>query len=99
MIVLVFFKNALEEIFDQNLEGEKKKMLKIVKKLGGIIIGNNQKDIVSSYEEILSENVEELSKNEDFFNLPLKKVFYRSPKKTFRSTGSYDQLFDLKICI
>ena len=39
------------------------------------IKGENRKDIIYEYEEQLTKNVEELSKNEDFFNLPLKNIF------------------------
>ena len=47
----------------------------IIKKLEEKIKEQNRKDIISGYEEILSKNVEELSRNENFFNLPLNYIF------------------------
>ena len=51
------------------------KTQQIVQKLVEEIQGKNQNDTISGFEELLSENIEELSKNENFFNLPLKNIF------------------------
>ena len=42
----------------------------IIKKLSDEIKGKNRRDYIDSYEELLSENIEELIKNEFFFDLP-----------------------------
>ena len=45
-----------------------------VKKLEREIKGKNRIRFVYHYEKKLSKNIEELSKNENFFNLPLKYI-------------------------
>ena len=47
-----------------------------VEKLKKEINERNRKDVIDNLEEILSENVEELSKNEKFFYILLKKYFF-----------------------
>ena len=47
----------------------------IVQKLNEEINGNNRKERIETYEELLSENAKELSKNEDFFKFPLNHIF------------------------
>ena len=47
----------------------------IVKNLENEIKSTNRKDLINKYEEQLIENVEELSKNQNFFNLPLNYIF------------------------
>ena len=44
----------------------------IVEKLEIEIKGEGKKEVIESYETELSKNVDDLSKNENFFNLPLK---------------------------
>ena len=48
---------------------------KILNKLGEEIKGKQRKELIAVFEETLSENVEELLKSEDFFNLPLNNIF------------------------
>ena len=55
----------------------------ILKKYEEGIQGKNQNDTISKFEEISSENVEEISKNDSFFNLPLKNIFSSISKVEF----------------
>ena len=48
----------------------------IVQKLEEEIKCENKTDLIKEYETQLSKNVEELSKNEKFFNLPLNTLKY-----------------------
>ena len=47
----------------------------IVEKLKQDMNERNSKDVIDNLEEMLSENVKELLKNEIFFHLPLKNIF------------------------
>ena len=46
----------------------------IVKRMKEEINGENRKDAIDLFEEMLIENIEELSNNNDFFHLPLKNI-------------------------
>ena len=48
---------------------------KFVQKLEEEIRGKNRKDVINELEKIISENIEKLSKNEEFYNLPLNNIF------------------------
>ena len=50
------------------------------------IQGKNRKDLINRFEEILIENVEDLSKNEDFFQFPLENIFSIISKVDFNKT-------------
>ena len=47
----------------------------ILKKLHNEIDGSNKPDSISSYEEIVAENISEFSKIDSFFTLPLQNIF------------------------
>ena len=47
----------------------------ILKKLHNEINGSNKPDSISSYEEIVAENISEFSKIDSFFTLPLQNIF------------------------
>ena len=67
----------------------------IVQNLEEEIKGENRKDIISGYEETLSKNVEELSKYEIFFNLPLNYVFSVISKVDFDSIDEDDKIIEI----
>ena len=52
-------------------------------KLDEEIKGKNRKEVIQSYEEILSKNIEDLSKNDFFFNLPLQNILSIISKVNF----------------
>ena len=58
-----------------------------VEKLKKEINERNRKDAIDNLEEMLSENVEELSKNEKFFYIPLKNIFSVISKVNFNSSS------------
>ena len=68
---------------------------KIVKKLVDEIKGKNRKDTVSGLEELLSEDVEELSTNENFFNLPLNNIFSVISKVDFNDIKETDNIIEI----
>ena len=63
-------------------------VIQIVKRLSEEIDGQNRKEIIELLEEQLSDNIEELSKNEIFFNLPLKNILSVISKVDFISIGN-----------
>ena len=67
----------------------------IVKKLEQEYQGRKSKDLIDSYEEILSENVEELSKTKIFFNLPLNKIFLIISKVDFSEIEETDKSIEI----
>ena len=69
---------------------------RIVEKLKKKINERNRKDAIDNSEEILSENVEELSKNEKFFQEELqKKIFSVNSKVNFNSIDENDNGFEI----
>ena len=57
------------------------------------INGKNRKDVIGELEKILVENVEELSKNDDFFHFPLTNILSLMSKVDFSMiTGKYNLL-------
>ena len=67
----------------------------ILQKLEEEIKGENRNDTVSSFEQLLSENVEELSKNDFFCNLPLKNIFSVISKVDFNEIEENDKIIQI----
>ena len=67
----------------------------IVEKLKKEINQRNRKDVIFNIEEMLSENVEELSKNEKFFYILLKNIFSVISKVNFNSIDESDDGFEI----
>ena len=68
----------------------------IVQKLKEEINGKNNKEIIESYETQLSkENIEELSKNEEFFKLPLKNIFSLISQVDFNSIEENEKIIEI----
>ena len=63
-----------------------------VKKLEEEIKGENKKDFINELESKLSENIEELSNNENFFNLPLNNIFSVISKVNFNEIEDDDKI-------
>ena len=68
----------------------------VVQKLKKEIDGSNQVDVIEDLQNILVRNVEELSKNNEFFTLPLKIIFSVISKVDFSTIDEND---DIKIII
>ena len=66
--------------------------IEIVKQLSDEIKGKNRKDKILSYEELLSKEIEELSKCECFFNLPLNNIFSVISKVDFSENDNMVEL-------
>ena len=66
----------------------------VVKKLETEINEKNRSDFVEVYEKILSENIEEFSKYEDFFNLPLNNIFSVISKVDFNEIQE-DEIYEI----
>ena len=69
--------------------------IQIVEKLKKEINKRNRKDAIDNLEEMLSENVEELSKNEKFFYIPLKNIFSVISKVNINSIDESDNGFEI----
>ena len=67
---------------------------KIVKDLDEEIKGNNRNQVIDDLEGQLSKNVEELSKNEKFFNLPLNNIFSVISKVDFNLIEENDKILE-----
>ena len=67
----------------------------IVKKLENEIKGEGKKDVVNTCEELLSEEIEELSKYKNFFNLPLKNIFSVISKVNFNEIEENDKTIEI----
>ena len=67
----------------------------IVKNLEEEIKGNNRKDVIESYEDLLSKEIEKISKNEIFFNLPLKNILYVISKVDFNEIEESDKIIEI----
>ena len=67
----------------------------IVKKLSDEIKGKNRKENISLLEEMLSENVEKLSKNENFYHLPLNNIFSVISKVDFSEIEENDKIIEI----
>ena len=67
----------------------------IVKNLEEEINGQKRKDIIKLLEEQLSENIEELSKNQIFFNLPLNNIFSVISKVDFDEIDEIGKLIEI----
>ena len=67
----------------------------IVKKLSSEIEGKNRKDSIDSYEELLSENIVELSKTKRFYNLPLKHIFSILSQVDFSRIEESTEIIDI----
>ena len=71
----------------------------IVNKLKKEINERNRKDIIDNLEEMLSENSKELSKNQSFFQLPLKNVLEVISRISFNSFDESDDVCEILQCI
>ena len=69
--------------------------IQIVEKLKKEINKRNRKDAIDNLEEMLSENVEELSKNEKFFYIPLKNIFSVISKVNIKSIDESGNGFEI----
>ena len=67
----------------------------IIKKLKKEINGKNRKEFIKSLEEILSENVEELSNNEEFFNFSLNDIFSVISKVDFSLLEGNNKIIEI----
>ena len=67
----------------------------IIKKLEEEIKGKNRKEKIKSYEELLIENIEDLSQNENFFNLPLNSIFSLISKVDFNTLEENDEIIEI----
>ena len=67
----------------------------IVKKLEEEIKGNNRKEEIEAIEEQLSKETEQLSKNQIFFNLPLKNIFSVISKFDFNLIEENDKIIEI----
>ena len=67
----------------------------IVKQIDKELKGKNRKDIIESYEKLLIENVEELSTNTNFFNLPLTNIFSVISKIDFNDIGENNKIIEI----
>ena len=67
----------------------------IVKKLEEEIKGKNRKDAIDVLEDQLTENIEELSKNEIFFDLPLNNIFSVISKVDFNQIEENDKIIEI----
>ena len=67
----------------------------IVIKLEEEIKGKKRKEAIEVLEEQLSENIEELSKNENFFNLPLNHIFSVISKVDFNEIEESDKIIEI----
>ena len=65
----------------------------IVDKLRKEINWRNQKEVVDSLEEMLSENIKEISKIESFFYLPLQNIFNIFSRFSFDSIDESEDVF------
>ena len=89
-----FFKNFLR--IKKSYIKKKMKLEEVVDQLKKEIKGSNQADVIEDLQNILIKNVEELSKTEEFFNLPLTNIFSVISKVDFSSIDNND---DIKIII
>ena len=67
----------------------------IVKKLEDEINGENREDVIDSIEEVLSQNIKELSKNENFYKLSLKQIFSVVSKVNFNDIEQNDEIVEV----
>ena len=76
------------------------KVEEIVKKLEEEIKGENRKDLINEYETKLCKEIIELSKNSNFFKLPLKNIFSVISKVDFSEIEENDKVIEtLKILL
>ena len=68
------------------------KIQEIVQKLEEEIKDKNRKGVINEYETKLSKKIEELSKNENFFNLPLKNIFSVISKVDFNEIEESEEI-------
>ena len=68
---------------------------KIVKKLEEEINGKNRAETIERYEKALREDIEELSIDENFFNLPLKNIFSVISKVDFNDFDENDRIIEI----
>ena len=66
-----------------------------VQKLEEEIKGANRKDLINEYETKLINNIEELSTNENFFNLPLNNIFSIISKVDFNEIEDVDRILEI----
>ena len=67
----------------------------IYQKLEDEIRGENRNELINEYETKLSKEIEELSKNENFFNLPLNNIFSVISKVDFNLIEENDKIIEI----
>ena len=67
----------------------------IVQNLEEEIKSDNHKELINEFKSLLFENVEELSKNENFFNLPLNNIFSVISKVDFNEIEENDKIIEI----
>ena len=67
----------------------------IINKLEEEIKGNGKQDVINEYESKLSRKIEELSRNEVFFNLPLNNIFSVISKVDFDEIEENDKAIEI----
>ena len=67
----------------------------LLQKLLEEIHGKNRKEIIETYEEQLSKEMKELSKNENFFKLPLNNIFFIISKFDFNFIEESDKIIEI----
>ena len=67
----------------------------VVKQLEEEIKGDNRKDKICMLEEQLTENIEELSLNENFFDLPITRIFSVISKVDFSELEDNDKIIEV----
>ena len=70
-------------------------MKDFIDKLKEKLKNDNIKETIESYEEQLNKNIEELSKNENFFNLPLNILFSVISKVNFNEIEEKDKIIEI----
>ena len=93
-------KNVISMLFTKIFLGQKSKeeamrIEHIVRKLVHEINGKNRNDSIETLEEILSESVEDFSKNQNFFHLPLSNIFSIISRINFNSLDENDDILGI----
>ena len=72
-----------------------KSVTKILAKYSEEIKGNKRTEKIEKYENLLSERIEKLSQNEDFFNLPLLNILSIISKVDFEKIEEKDKIVEI----
>ena len=71
------------------------KIEQILIKLENEIKGECKKEVINTYEDLLSEEIEELSTNDFFFHLPLNNIFSVISKVDFSEIEENDKTIEI----